>query len=196
MLVELLKDARSLMVSLGEVTLQRAVWLSVCESCAGPAYLKRIRVSRNGLCVTVSKSPRVQVRATGSVHGSQGRTSAPFPASVLFSGDGGSYRSDAALLPGALLEVARAQWKMCTTCCYAAVLSLMREKTTRIGTPAHKIQITDREQILPLCTTKSASVPFGQAAAPGEPRSPPEFRAHRRVFAAISDYAAARGHGR
>ena len=67
---------------------------------------------------------------------------------ALFSGDGGLYRSEG----GFFLEYYSKSRRLIEDVHHLllrfGIFSLMREKTTAIDTPAHKIQITDREQIL------------------------------------------------
>ena len=67
---------------------------------------------------------------------------------ALFSGDGGIYRTDA----GFFLEYYSKSRRLIEDVHHLllrfGVFSLMREKVTQIGTEAHKVQITDREQIL------------------------------------------------
>ena len=67
---------------------------------------------------------------------------------ALFSGDGGLNRSQAGLFLEYYSKSRRLIEDVHHLLLRFGVFSLMREKTTAIGTPAHKIQITDREQIL------------------------------------------------
>jgi deoxycytidine triphosphate deaminase len=67
---------------------------------------------------------------------------------ALFAGDGGLYASRDSFYLEYYSKSRRLIEDVHHLLLRFGIFSLMREKTTAIGTPAHKIQITDREQIL------------------------------------------------
>jgi deoxycytidine triphosphate deaminase len=66
---------------------------------------------------------------------------------ALFSGDGGVYRSDSGFFIEYYSKSRRLVEDVRHLLLRFGVFSLVRDKISSIGTPAHKIQITDREQI-------------------------------------------------
>ena len=67
---------------------------------------------------------------------------------ALFSGDGSVFRSEAGYFVEYYSKSRRLIEDVHHLLLRFGIFSLMREKVTQIGTPAHKIQITDRDQIL------------------------------------------------